>query len=89
MQVTAPDNDVVDEVPVFGSLHHPRSLLHVTELEDGICDGKAQFRADGEQPVTANIHVANTVMTIETLLCDVISDNPGIDIAQRYYLVIL
>ena len=49
IQVTAPDNDVVNEVPVFGPRMHPRSLVHVTELEEGVYDGKAQFRAKREQ----------------------------------------
>ena len=39
IQVTAPDNDIVNEVPVFGPVMHKRSLVHVTELE-GVCDGK-------------------------------------------------
>ena len=43
--VTAPDNDVVNEVPVFGPGMHPRSFEHVTELES-VCDGKTQFRAE-------------------------------------------
>ena len=42
IQVTAPDNDVDNEVPVLGPGMHPRSLVHVTELE-GICDGKTKF----------------------------------------------
>ena len=46
IQVTAPDNDVVNEVPVFGTGIHPRSLVHVTELEEGVCYGKTQFRAE-------------------------------------------
>ena len=41
IQVTAPDN----EVPVFGPGMHPRSLVHVTELE-GVFDGKTQFRTE-------------------------------------------
>ena len=45
IQVMAPDNDVVNEVPVFRPGMHPRSLVHVTELEEGVCDGIAQFRA--------------------------------------------
>ena len=36
---TATDNDVVNEVPLFGSGMHPRSVVHVTELEEGVCDG--------------------------------------------------
>ena len=43
-----PDNDVVNEVPVFGPGIHPRSLVHVTELEESACDGKAHFRAERE-----------------------------------------
>ena len=43
IQVTAPDNDVVNEVPVFGPLMHPRSIVHVTELEEGAYDGNTQF----------------------------------------------
>ena len=42
---------------------HPRSLVHFTELEESACDGKTQFRAEREQPETAAIHVANTMMT--------------------------
>ena len=34
IQVTAPDNDVVNEVPVFGPGMRPRSFVHVTELEE-------------------------------------------------------
>ena len=45
MQVTAPDNDIVDEVPMFGPWMHPQSFVYVTELE-GVCDGKAKFRAE-------------------------------------------
>ena len=41
IQVTAPDNDVVNEVPVCGPGLHPRSLVDVTQLE-GVCDGKTQ-----------------------------------------------
>ena len=55
IQVTAPDNDVVNEVPVFGPVIHPRSLVHVTELEEGVCDGMTQLRADREKPETATI----------------------------------
>ena len=36
----APDNDVVDEVPVFEPWMHPKRLVHVAELEEDICDGK-------------------------------------------------
>ena len=32
IQVMAPANDVVNEVPVFGPGMHPRSLVHVTDL---------------------------------------------------------
>ena len=48
IQFTAPDNDVVNEVPVFGPSMHLRSLVHFTELEEGVCDGKTQFRAERE-----------------------------------------
>ena len=44
-QVTAPDNDVVNEVPVLGPGMHPRSLVHVTELVESACDDKTKFRA--------------------------------------------
>ena len=43
IQVTAPDNDVVNEVPVLGPGMHPGSLVLDTELEEGACDGKAKF----------------------------------------------
>ena len=43
IQVTAPDNDVVNEVPMFGPGMHPRSLVIITEMEEGVCDGKTQF----------------------------------------------
>ena len=46
IHVTAPDNDVVNEVPVFGAGMHPRSLVLVTELDEGVCDGKTQFREE-------------------------------------------
>ena len=46
IQVTAPDNEGVNEVPMFGHGMHPRSLVHVTELEEGVYDGKTQFRAE-------------------------------------------
>ena len=87
IQVTAPDNDVVNEVPVFGPGMHPRSLVYVTELE-GICDGKIQFRAERKQPETATIHVANTMMSNDSMPYVVISAYPGIEIAQQYDFVI-
>ena len=82
-QVTAPD--VVNEVPVFGTGMHPRILVHVTELEESVCDCKTQFRADREQPEPATIHDANFMMTKDAMTYVVISANPGIEIAQRYY----
>ena len=89
IQVTAPDNDVVNEVPVFVSGIHPRSRVHVTELEESVCDGKTQFRAEREQPETATIHVANTMMTNDSMPYVVISAYPGIEIAQQYDFVVL
>ena len=81
IQVMVPDNDVVNEVPVFGPGIHPRSLVHVTELEEGVCDGKTQFRAERKQLETATIHVANTMMTNDTMPYVMISAYPGIEIA--------
>ena len=46
---------------------HPRSLVHVTELEEGVCDGKTQFRAERKQPETATNHVANTMMSYDSM----------------------
>ena len=68
---------------------HPRSLVHVTELEEGVYDGKTQFRAGREQPETATIHFANTMMTSDSMPYVVISAYPGIEIAQKYDLVVL
>ena len=78
IQVTAPDNDVVNEVPVFETGMHPRSHVHVTELEESVCDGKTQFRAEQEQPEIATIHVANTMMTNDSMPYVVISAYPDI-----------
>ena len=89
IQVTAPDNDVVNEVPVFGPGMHPRSLVHVTELEESVSDGKTQFRAEREQPETATIHVANTMITNDSMPYVVISAYPVIEIAQQYDFVVL
>ena len=89
LQVTAPDNDVVNEVPVFGPGMHPRSLEHVSELEESVCDGKTQFRAERKQPETAAIHVANTMMSNDSMPYVVISAYPGIEFAQQYDFVIL
>ena len=89
IQVTAPDNDVVNEVPVLGNGIHPRSLVHVSELEESVCDGKTQFKAEREHPETATIHVANTVMTNDSMQFVVISASPGIEIAQQYDCAVL
>ena len=89
IQVTAPDNDVVNEVPVFGPVMLPRSLVHVTELEESVCDGKTQFRAEREQPETATIHVANVMMSNDSMPYVVISAYPGIEIAEQYDIVVL
>ena len=89
IQVTAPDNDVVNEVPVLGFGMHLRSLVHVTELEESVCDGNTQFRAERKQPETATIHVANTMMSNDSMPYVVISAYSGIEIAQQYDFVIL
>ena len=65
------------------------SVMHVTELEEGVYDGKTQFRAEREQPETTTFHVANTMMTNDSMLLVVISAFPGIEIAQQYNFVIL
>ena len=46
IQVTVPDNEVVNEMPVSGPEMHPRSPVHVTGLEESVCDGKTKFRAE-------------------------------------------
>ena len=74
---------------MFGPWMHPRCLAHVTELVEGVCDGKTQFIAESEQPETATMHVANTMMTNDSMPYVVISAYPGIEIAQQYYFVIL
>ena len=67
IEITAPDNDVVIEVPVFGPGMHPRSLVHVTELKEGVCDGKTQFRPEKKKPETASVHVANTMISNDSM----------------------
>ena len=89
IQVTAPDNDVVNDVPVFGLGMHPRSLVHVTELEESVCDGNIKFRAERKQPQTATIHFANIMISNDSMPYVVISAYPGIEIAQQYDFVIL
>ena len=63
--------------------------MHVTELEEGVCDGKTKFRAERKQPETAAIHVANTMMSNDSMPYVVISAYPCIEIAQQYDLVIM
>ena len=87
--VKAPDNGVVNEAPVLGPGTHPRSLVHATKLEEGVCDSKNQLRAEREQSKTATIHVANTMMTYDSMPYVVISACPGIEIAQKYDFVVL
>ena len=89
IQVMAPDNDIVNEVPVRGPAMHPRSLVHVTELEESVCDGKTQFRAESKLPETATIRVANAMMSNDSMPYVVVSAYPGIEIAQQYDYVIL
>ena len=74
---------------MFGPGIHPRSLVHVTELEESVCDGKTQFRAERKQPETATIHVSNTLMSNDSMPYVVIFAYPGIEIAQQYDFVIL
>ena len=59
------------------------------ELEEGVCDGKTQFRAGREQTDTAAIHVANTMMTNDSIPYVVIFAYPGIEISQQYDSVVL
>ena len=74
---------------MFGPVMPPISLVHVTELEEGACDDKSQFRAESEQMETATIHVANAMMTNDTLPYVVISVDSDIDIALQYDSVAL
>ena len=62
---------------------HLRTPVHIMELEVA-CDGKAQIRAEGEQPETATIHVANTAITNDTFPYTMASTCCGIEIAQQY-----
>ena len=48
IQVTSHDNDVVNEMPVFGPGMYQRSLLQSTEMEDGACDDKTQLTPKGK-----------------------------------------
>ena len=89
IQVSSPDNDVVNDVPVFEPGMIPRSLVQITELEEGIFDGKTQFIADRKQPETATIHPANTMMSNDSMPYVVVSAYPGIEIALQYDFVIL
>ena len=67
---------------------HPSSLVHVTVLEESVCDGKTQFRAERQQPETATIHVANTMMTNDSTPYVVISAYPGNEITWQYDFVV-
>ena len=73
---------------MFGPRMHPRSFVHVTVLEEGVCDGKTQFRAEREHTETATIYVANTMITNDSMPYVVTSADPGIEIAQQYDFVI-
>ena len=66
-----------------------KKSVHAMELEESLCDGKTQFRTEREQPETATIHVANTMMTNDSMPYVMISAYPGIEIAQKYDFVIL
>ena len=68
---------------------HPRSLVHVMELKESVCDGNTQFRTERKQPETAVIHVAHTMMSNDSMPYVVISAYSGIEIAQQYDFVIL
>ena len=74
---------------MFGPGMHPRSLVHVTELQERVCDGKTQFRAERKQLETATFHVASTMMTDASMPYVVISAYPGIEIAQQYDFVVM
>ena len=74
---------------MFGPGIHPRNLVHVTELEGSVCDGKTKFRAERTQPETATIHAANTMMSNDSMPYVMISVYPGIEIIQQYDFVIL
>ena len=50
---------------------------------------RPNFRAEREQPVTASIHVFNTMMTNDSMPYAVISAYPGIEIAQQHDFVVL
>ena len=63
--------------------------MHDTEFEEGVCDGKNQFTAEREQSETATIHVANTMMTNDSMPYVVISAYPGNEITQQYDFVVL
>ena len=79
IHVTALDIDVVNEVPLLGPRTHPRSLVHVTELEESVVNGKPNSE-QREQQKTATIHVANTMMINDSMPYVVISAYPGIGI---------
>ena len=43
--VTGANNDIVQEVPMFGSQVHPCCLVHVPLSEQGVSDYKVMFCA--------------------------------------------
>ena len=48
---------------------HPRNLVYVTEMEEGVYDGntyKTCIMVERELPETAIIHIAITMMTNDT-----------------------
>ena len=76
VQVTAPDNDVVNEMLVYGPGMHPRCLVYVTEVKEGVFSV-----AEREQSENTTIHVANAMMTNGSMPYVMISAYPGIEIA--------
>ena len=88
IQVMVPDNDVVNEVLVLGPGMHPRSHVHVTELEKVFVMARPNSE-QREQPETATTHVANTMMTNDSMPYVMISAYPGIEITQQSDFVIL
>ena len=76
------DNDIVDEVPLFGFGKHPRGVVLADHSEKGFGDCKVILSAHSEQHQSIVVHLPQSVRAYHSLLTVAVSPNSCVKITK-------
>ncbi len=82
-------NDIVNEMPLFGTGMSPRCLKLVFLAKESISDDEIMFNTIAEKHNSTSVDVSNAFLSYSALPEVLIPANPGIEISKENNLIFL